>query len=261
MKNLFCFEWKRNQKSLLIWGLCQLGLILSGYIEYIFVFQNNADIPAIMSQLPPSVAVLMGISSYVDFSDSAGFYCLMADFVFYVMTVYAVLLGNGLFAYENNGRTADFLYTRPIERRSVAVSKYTSGIICCIELNFFTLLGSILTFGTDRRVFNTVFWFALGSVLMQAVFFSAGALFAAVSERAGSSLSMLFWMITVLGGKFLAMTDITSGPLMLFSFRDYFPAEQWLFRNGTTVCPWIAASVILALLSFAAFHFQRKKDF
>lgn len=261
MRSLYRFEWKRSQKALLVWVLCQVGLILAGYVEYVFVFRNNADIPAIMNQMPPTVATMLGISSYVDFSDQAGFYCLMADFMFYVLTVYAALLGSGLFVREESGRTADFLYTRPMDRRTVALGKCAAGLTCCLELNLVTLLLSAVTFGLDSRVLPVVFLFALGSGLLQTVCFLAGMLFAALSRRMGTMLSLLFWLATVLGGKFLAMAGITSGPLMLLSFRDYFPAERWLFHTGASVWPWAVSAFWLVLLSAAAFRCHQRKDF
>lgn len=263
MRHIYRFELRRNLRPLLVWGLCLAGLVCMGYMEFAFVFRSNADVTAIMDALPPQLSVLLGITAHVDFSTAPGFFCLMADFAFYALSAYAILLGTGMLAREEEERTADFLYARPCARGEVLAGKWLAGLTCCFLLSLLSVLVSALTFGAAAPglAAAAAAWGA-GLLFTQSLHFSAGALIAAFCRRPGraSVLSLLLLAATIFAGKFLAMAGIAGGPALAVSPRDYFPVERWLYGGGYGLWPWLLAGGGAAALFAAALGRYRRKD-
>lgn len=262
MKHLYSFELKRSARPLLAWALCLAGLLVMGYLEYLFVFRDNADVAAIMSALPPPLAALLGISSHVDFSTARGFYCLMADFVFYVLAAYAALLGAGMISREESDRTADFLYSLPMSRSKLLLGKWLAGITCCGLLNLFMTIAAAFTFGAEPGLLPAVPASATTMFLMELVYFAAGALLAALCRRPGraSAACLILLGATLLGGKLSAMAGITSGPFLVLSTPDYFPARRWLYGGSFGLWPWLLSAAWIVLFFGGALCYYERKD-
>lgn len=262
MNAIFRYELKRNRRSLLVWALCAAGLTVMGYLEYAFVFRSNADVSAIMDALPAPLATLLGITAHVDFSTAPGFYCLMADFAFYVLAAYAVLLGARLVSSEASERTADFLYSLPLSRYAILAAKGCAGAVLCGLLDLFNLLASALTFGTAPGLLGAVLAAAAGSFLMQLVYLTAGALLASLVKRptGAGGAALIFLFASIFSGKLLAMLGITTGPLLALSGRDYFPVDRWLYGGGFGLWPWLLCAGLAVLFAVGTVACYREKD-
>lgn len=127
-------EWKMNLKSLLIWALC-VGLSCCGCI---LLFESVADSMAEMAQ---SYADMGGFSTAfgmdkVSIATIDGFYATEVSILFSIGgAMFAAMTGAILLSKEEEGHTAEFLYTLPVSRSYILVWKYIAMFTLIVAFN------------------------------------------------------------------------------------------------------------------------------
>ncbi len=193
-------ELKLGRKGLIIWSAVVFFTALMGIAEYPIVGQNIEAIISGMDAIPRVVRVMFGVDG-LDFTEPIHYYLTMYYYYTLIVFIHAAHCGYDFIAKDQRDRLSDFLYTKPIRRESIIMSKLLAGIVhlCVMALVVaVTSVGVLLpvTGATDLtgRVLMTV----VGLFLAQLMFFGFGAfcniLFGKYSM--GSLISYLSVLIT-----------------------------------------------------------------
>lgn len=122
---IFIHELKRNQKTLLIWASC-VGILCFGCL---LLFNGLEDTMAQMakgySQMGTFSEVL-GLDR-ISIATMEGFYATEISLMFAIGgAMFSAMTGAALLAKEEEGHTAEFLYTLPLGRTRVVLEKYAA---------------------------------------------------------------------------------------------------------------------------------------
>ncbi len=120
---LFRHEWRMNWKALLIWVLC-VGICCGGCIV---LFEGVAES---MKDMADAFAQMGGFSAAfgmdrVSIATLEGFYASEVSIIFSLGgAMFAAMTGAGMLSKEEEGHTAEFLHTLPVERGYIYGWKY-----------------------------------------------------------------------------------------------------------------------------------------
>lgn len=261
--NIYLKELKSNRKALIAWAVCIVALIAMSVMKYRSMYEGNAEIGQIMSELPRIFAVLVGISNNVDFSTAKGFISLLFTYPAYILIFHAGFLGAHVLSREEEEKTAEFLYAKPVSRNRVLLLKLTAAFTMCIVLNMVTAGTFLLLLGADNGGELVPFILANSgtNLLLQLIYLSVGALSASLCKqpaRAGT-ISGLVMFGTLLLAKGLAMAD-NYNVLWMLAPPAYFEPRYYMFEKGIPTLAFVLSVAIILAAGILVFTCYRKRD-
>ncbi len=133
MNTLFKRELKDNFKAFMIWSIVTGLLIFVSYWEY-GALDNPQDMGAIFTSFPQIAEVLFGVSP-LGMEDIIGYAALIQYYIYFIGIAYAFILGGKMIQKELDDQTSEFLFTKPITRRTIYQVKSFVGVIYLVLFN------------------------------------------------------------------------------------------------------------------------------
>lgn len=135
-KSLYTKELKRGRKNFFIWT----GIVLAFTILVLSIFPSmetmGDDLTSMMSNLPEELTKAMGMDEQT-WSSSIGFYSTYFGIYIVLLTgIYTMSTGATIVSQEEKNKTAEFLLTKPISRKSIFISK----MLCLFTFSFLIML-------------------------------------------------------------------------------------------------------------------------
>lgn len=121
--NLYSKEIKRNRKALIIWTL--IVIALTALVLSIFPYMKTMgdDMAVMMSKLPEGMTKSMGINMDT-FNTIVGMYnTYYGVYIVVLLSIYTSSTGATIFSKEQKNKTAEFLLTKPISRKTIFNTK------------------------------------------------------------------------------------------------------------------------------------------
>lgn len=151
--NLFKKELKRNRKNFMIWT----GIAVGFTMMIISLYPSFKDMGIEMGKAIPkemAKAFNMDMSSWQEIS---GYYKTYFGFhIIIILTIFSCSFGASIISKEENERTSEFLFTKPISRKEVFTTKVLA-LFSIISLSL--LIQTLVTFLMILLVVNnTVNW-------------------------------------------------------------------------------------------------------
>ncbi|MBB6480962.1 ABC transporter permease subunit [Spirochaeta isovalerica] len=149
---IYSMEMKRNFKSFLIWSLSICGILFFGMLFYPAI---NADGLLLQMEALFENPMMKGLLSafgadLTSLASLTGFYVTYNSIYNVLLAcIFVSIVAANLLAKEEAEKTAEFLYTRPVSRRSIFISK------TAVLLSYVTIL-SLLYFLTSLVAMNFV---------------------------------------------------------------------------------------------------------
>ncbi|MDD4773377.1 MAG: ABC transporter permease subunit [Eubacteriales bacterium] len=243
--NVFLFELKSQTRTFVIWtSVILFNLIL--FIKGIYpVFYAAVDeVLAMLSGFPPEFSAAFHVTD--DMFTYSGFYCFTYMYIVLIGAIMAAVLSISSFAREKRNKCADFLLTKPVERRNIFFAKLLSSMLLLFAAGVLFAAVSVLLYLSDNPGGGQTAQYLIASAglfFTQMIFIAAGIFYAVFAKRvrsvAGSATAFGF-------GAFIlsALVNILDKELFfLISPLSYFnPAA--VFAGGTHEFKYIAAAVI-----------------
>src|SRR5690348_7714175 len=102
---LFLREMRANRKSLIIWCVCVIFMVVSGMGKYGATESAGQSMNEIISQMPKSLQAMMGVGS-LDISSAIGYYGILFLYLILMATIHAMMLGATIIAKEERDKTS-----------------------------------------------------------------------------------------------------------------------------------------------------------
>lgn len=172
--NIMKRELKANLKSLLIWSLSLMVIYCIASIEF-SAFQGDPVIAEAMSQFEAMFQAL-GVES-TDMTTPEGYLSILSIYIYLPLAIYSGLLGSSIISKEEKDKTAEYLFTLPISRKKVILSKLTVAIIYSVLINLMVILGcyiAFVRFDPDPIFYSFLRNMSIGVFLTQMIFLSIG---------------------------------------------------------------------------------------
>ncbi|MBU1093526.1 MAG: ABC transporter permease [Firmicutes bacterium] len=258
--NIIRRELRANLKSFLIWTISLTGIAYVASMEFV-AFRDS---PNLMESMQSFVALFEALGLQItNLSTPEGFLSFESIYFYIPLGIYAALLGSSLISKEERDKTAEYLFTLPVTRTKVLVSKVIVGVFYNIVINVIIMAGAMLTyvrFSPEQVFYEFIGYLSIGVIVTQLIFMSVGMLMASVlkqykkSGAATLGYVMGSYLLFVLIG-FIDQLDFLK---YIIPFK-YFEASDML--TGTFHLEYIIISVVIVISGITGlFYFYRRRD-
>lgn len=266
MKPLIKMEFKRNQKSLILWTIIialLAGLMLALYPSFQGTF---SELDELLSNYPEGFLDAFGLGENgLSMDDIYGWFGVEGYlFVTLIGGSYAALLGSGILSKEEDEKTIEFLMTKPISRRQVFIGKTIVVLINLVIMNVvlsIVILTFFLIYGSPLKI-GVWLLYSFAPLILQLVLASISLLISVFITKSRQVTSISLGL--AIG---LYVVDIISKLTDEAAFLKYITPYEYInavtIVNETTIRPlYILLSGIIIISSlFVSYTSYLKKDF
>lgn len=259
---LFLRELARNRKSFIIWAVC---LVLSniGMLSLYPTFADQAKTYSDMiKQMPEAMVGGLGMDK-LDFANIIHYFAYIFLYIILFAGVYSMLLGSGIVSKEEDDKTIEFLYSKPITRTSIVTAKSMCVLFYITLLNTLIIAADFITFELIKREDYSISSFILihaGAYLMQLTFAAIGIFLSMFVVKAKSVFPISIGII--IGTFFLSFASGVSEKLetlkYLSPFKYVSPADLAIEGRIQTAYIVIMVIVMYALMVSTYIIYNRK---
>ncbi|MBP2033193.1 ABC-2 type transport system permease protein [Clostridium algifaecis] len=262
--NLFIREMKANMKSLILWCIFIVLLIISSMAKYGSFTASGQSMNALISKMPESLKALLGVSSF-DLSKLSGYYGMMLVYILLMAGIHAATIGANIISKEERDKTTEFLLAKPISRNKIITMKLLAAFVNVIIFNLVTLIISIVSVSRfnskGEPIDHYIALIMIGMFIFQLLFLTLGSVISSVSKsnKRGASLSTLIIITAYLISVFIDMNSKLKVLKFLTPFK-YFDTGEIMYESGFKTGYLILSSVIIIGFLVITYLFYNKRD-
>lgn len=261
--NIFIREMKAHRKSLILWCIGMLFMIVSGMGKYSYYQGSGQSITDLIATIPKTLRAILGFSDF-DVTKASGFYGMLFLYLVIMTTIHASMLGANIIAKEERDKTTEFLMVKPVSRTKIITSKLLATLVNAAILNLVTLVFSVTIVGkysNGEAVTGNILILMAGMFILQVMFLFIGTGIASISKNPKNSANMA---TTVLLVAFILsiVTDMNSkleGLKYITPFK-YFDAANMMYGGGFEPVYVILSVVIIAIFVYVTYTFYNRRD-
>jgi ABC-2 type transport system permease protein len=249
--NIYVHEFRARLKSVIIWSLSLVLLILFFFSIFPSFSEQAALLNEMMAKFPPQLLAAFGMGN-IDLASLLGFYSLIFLFVQLCLAIQAGNYGFGLVSVEESELTADFLLSKPVSRGQVMTSKLLAALSSLIITDiviWVSSYSSILVFrGEHEYEPRTLLLLLLSVLVFQLVFFGLGLVISLLVKRIrsvtpyGLGLAFGAYILSAFSGIFGEVKLELITP-----FKHLDPA--YIVNHAAYNTPLVLADVIIILVA------------
>lgn len=141
MKTLIKNEFRQTRRLLLIWLGIMLLLCGFCYFELLSLQDSLNEMATMVSQFPRLIMIMFGVKG--DLTTSLGWYVCIYFWEGLLAFLYAMSLGLSCVAKEKKFGTSEYLFTKPVERKTIVLAKV---IVSAVNLLVFALFSGLCNY-------------------------------------------------------------------------------------------------------------------
>ena len=261
--NIFIRELRAHRRSLIIWSLSLLALIVLSMNKFSAYSGSGQSMNEIVGKMPKSVQSLMGLGGF-DLTTASGYYGVIFFYILILAAVHAVMLGAGIISKEERDKTSEFLFTKPTSRTQVITAKLWAALFNVFVLNIVSLLSSIAAvaaYTSGENFVGSIVKLDLGLLIVQAIFMYLGTGVAAISRRPRTAVSVAsgILMAAFLADRIIDMSSSLEFLKYFTPFR-YYEASKLMAGKSFDPVSLLLSAVLIAGLGYVTFRFYQKRD-
>ena len=261
--NIFIRELRAHRKSLIIWSIAILLMILSSMAKYSSYAESGQSMNELLSNIPRPLRAALGMGN-LDLTDIGGFYGMFYLYLGLMAAIHASMLGAGIISKEERDKTAEFLMTRPVSRERIITSKLLAGLINIAVFNIVTLVLSIAIIGQyagGKDITGEILLFMAGMFILQLLFLFIGAGTAAAVRRpkAAAPIASAVLLATFVLSTAISI-DTKLDALKYITPFKYFEAERLLAEGRLEPVFVILSVAIIGIMACVTYVSYKKRD-
>lgn len=261
--NIFIREMKAYRKSLILWSIGMLFMIIAGMGKYEAYSSSGQSINELMSQIPESIRAVLGMGDF-DLTKASGFYGMLFLYLLIMTTIHASMLGANIISKEERDKTTEFLMVKPISRYAIITAKLLAAMANVIILNIVTLVLSIAIVGKYSKgetITDEILILMVGMFILQLVFLFIGTGIASASRnpRASASVATTVLLVSFILSAVIDIDGRLEGLKYITPFK-YFEAKSVINDGGLNPVFIILSLAIITIFAYATYMFYKKRD-
>jgi ABC-2 type transport system permease protein len=263
LMNIFIREMKAHRKSLIIWSIGMLFMIISGMGKYSSYSGSGQSVTELFDKMPKSLKAVLGFGGF-DVTKASGFYGMLFLYLVIMVTIHAVMLGANIISKEERDKTTEFLMVKPVSRTRIITSKLLAALANIVVINIVTLFLSISIVGKYSKgeaIAGDIQILMVGMFILQLLFLFIGTAIASFSKnpKISNSIATTVLLVTFL---ISVVTDLNSNleVLKYVTPFKYFVAEKIMYGGGLDPVFVILSFVIIAVMVYGTYVFYKKRD-
>jgi ABC-2 type transport system permease protein len=260
--NLFLREMNANRKSLIIWCIGILFMVISGMSKFeAYSSSTGPSVKELFSKMPKSLQAIIGVQS-LDISTAIGFYGMLFSYLLLMAAIHALTIGAAIIAKEERDKTSEFLMAKPISRTQIITAKLAAVLVNVLIFNIVTLILSVSMvhhFNKANEPIQDVYILMAGMLLLQLFFAALGAGIAAVSKKPkratslGTAILLLMYILSI----GIDISSKISGLKYITPFKYY--EAKTVMADGALNPVYVVLSVILVVIFLSVTYLSFKK--
>jgi ABC-2 type transport system permease protein len=262
--NLFLREMKAHRKSLIIWSIGLIFMVVSGMSKYAGMSGTGQSMNDLMADMPKSLQAIMGTGVF-DLSKASGYYGVLYIYLLLMGTIHAVMIGSNILAKEERDKTSEFLFVKPISRSQIVTSKLAAALTNIIIINLITLVTSISIVvhysNGEEGVIGEILTLIGGMFILQLLFMLLGSGIASVARnpKRASSWSTSILLICFIFSIVIDLNENLEFLKFLTPFK-YFDAKNMMYGGGYDFIFFILSIVFIGLFLVVTYVSFQKRD-
>ncbi len=257
--NIVARELRANLKSLTIWCVAMILLIWVGMIQYPAVAGAGQGVAELIGQLPEGMQGILELNR-MDVTTIAGYYGAFFPYFLLLGGIHASMLGAAIIAKEQLGKTADFLFVKPVDRSRVITAKLAAVLVNLVVFNLTILLASVFfvaRYNFGPSISQQIGYLMMALFLLQVIFATIGVGTSGMIKnphKAGPVAATLFLAMFLLSAAIELYPKIDFLQYLTpFRYFAIAPVMQGTFEPRFVVLA-IVVSVVFAALAYGAFQ-------
>lgn len=191
MKAMIKNELRQTRKQLIIWLGIMLILVGFCYYEYLSLKDTLEEVSQMLNTLPTLLVVMFGVKG--DLNTALGWYSVIYFWTSILALVYAFHLGISCVEKELRHGTYGYLFTKPVRRAEIVVSKVIASII---DIFLFAVFSGVCNYfmiflptgGLEQP--EAAFTTTAGLFFTQLMLFSTGFFIASIVKKQKSAIQI-----------------------------------------------------------------------
>jgi ABC-2 type transport system permease protein len=260
--NVFFRELKSYRKSTAIWAVA-LSAIAFMFLMMFPSFTTDIEVAKKALSAIPEVLRNIANLSLSNFFTIFGFFGYVLTPVTLAGSIQAMSLGVNIISKEESGKTADFLFSKPISRFKILSGKILAGIILIILTNIvFCTVSTVVASAVSENSFELDKFILVCATLclVQLIFLSIGYGLSAVLPKIKSSVSVALptvFSFFIVGSLGAIIGDEIARDL---SPLKYFTADYIIKNNSYEIKYLLIGGLIFFVMTLISYFVFIKKD-
>lgn len=260
--NIFLRELRANLKSLIIWSVIIILLIMIAVAKF-SAFAGDPSMLAMLDSIPEPMMEALNMRAF-NLTTLSGFYGIMFIYFGLMSAIAAAMWGSDIISKEERDKTVEFSLVLPVSRSRVITAKALAALVNCIAFVLITWVVSLVavrSYNPDQAFYD---FLALEMQAMLAI----GLIFLAVGLLLGCAMKQYKLSGSTAVGIILMtyFMSIISGMQKNLDFLKYFTPFKYfdageLFRSGKLDGTYLLLSVvIISVCMVTAYWIYNKRD-
>jgi len=260
--NILIQELKMEWKSLVVWCLSLIGVLLMFMLLYPSIANQIADFQRVFNSFPIEFKRALGLTNF-ELGGVLSFYAFALTYILLAGAVQAMNLGVSVLSAEVRAKTGDFLFVKPVSRIRVVSMKMLAVLIQILITNAVFFLASWLILNQlSPTSFNTeLFVLLTGTLFFIQIFFASFGFFISVFlKRIKTVLPISMGVVFLFYILFLLNQTLKDVKLSYISPFGYFDLSQ-ISKNMSYDSPYVLLwGIFVALFVYLTYELFVKKD-
>ena len=217
-------ELKLNLKSLVIWTLIIVGIFVICFLIYPSLIQDTVMLEELVNTMPKEVLEIFNMD-VISLNSVSGW--LLTEgylMVNLIGSCFFAILGGTILLKEENDKTIDFLFSKPIKKSEIVTNKLATGLIYIFVFNIVISLTTLIGLNLSND-FNLNHWFlsSIAPIFVHIFFFSFSLLISNYFKKTNKSITTNIGI--VLGTYLIGVISLMSDKL---EFLKYFSPFEYI---------------------------------
>ena len=260
--NIFIRELKANLKSLVIWSVIIVVLIMMAVTKF-SAFAGDPKMLAMLDSMPAGLLDALNMRAF-NLTSLSGFYGVMFIYFALMAAIAAAMWGSDIISKEERDKTVEFSLVLPVSRSRVITAKALAALVNCIAFVLITWAVSLVavrSYNPDQAFYDFLALEMRAMFAIELIFLAIGLLLGCAMKRYKRSASIAVGIILV--AYFMSIVSVMNDNL---DFLKYFTPFRYydsgdLFRSGNVDGAYLLLSVgIIVVCVAAAYWFYNKRD-
>lgn len=127
--NVFIFELRSKQKSIIIWTLCNAMTLLL-FMSFFPSFRENTGlIYGILYNYPEALLKIFALNKAIPLNSLIGFFCFSFLFIQLCLGIQSSIYGFSMTTYESKHKLSDFIFSKPASRIGLYTAKLSANLV------------------------------------------------------------------------------------------------------------------------------------
>lgn len=258
MGNIFKFEMKALIKPTLFWLLAMAG-IQTMMMAIFPTFEKDLDlVEKLLASYPEEMLKAFGMSSAMSLSTVTGYMVFAFAFVQLCLAIQSSYLGFSIVSKEEREWTADFLLSKPVQRKTILTAKLMAAllslVVTLVSVALVTYLSIEAFKGQGYYQMKSFVALFIGMAFFQVFFLSLGLVISVVRKKIKNVLS--FALALSLGTYVLnAIRAIVGGDLLGWLTPFYYYDLSYILEHGSLNTGPLVVSSLLIVISIATTYY------